>query len=72
MTDLRLTDFERNMNKFIERVRGWWCGMESERVREGESSMESQMVVGRVEQGQRGGQKEFETAREPLYYKYHL
>lgn len=35
MTDLRLTDFERNMNKFIERVRGWWCGMESERVREG-------------------------------------
>lgn len=46
---------------------------ECERVRDwDESSMESQMVVERVEQGQRGNQKEFETAREPLYYKYHL
>lgn len=46
-----------------------WRAKECGRV---ESSMESQTVVGRVEQGQRGGQKEFETAREPLYYKYHL
>lgn len=53
-----------------------WRMKQCERVRDrDESSMESQMVVGRVEQGQRregGGQKEFETAREPLYYKYHL
>lgn len=53
------------MNKFIERVRGWWCGMVSERVREGESSMESQMVVGRVEQGQRGVKKSLKLLGNP-------
>lgn len=57
-------------------------GRRGARMRDrGESSMGSQMVVGRTEEaagkagrkgGGRGGQKEFETAREPLYYKYHL
>lgn len=68
------------MNKFIERLRGRWGGMVSEGVREGErprdeSSMESQMVVGRVEQGQRGEggiKKSLKLLGEPLYYKYHL